>query len=245
MAEVLVRLCGLGLDLQPLPRPFDFQAMAGETWLLVGAVSSGRRELIRTIAGLAVPRTGHVELFGQVVERMWPRARARLRSRIGVVLEHAGLVPAWSVFENLALLVRHHRLVPDKKVEAYVTTFVESCQLPLAILTRQASNLSPLESSWICLLRALIIKPRLLLVGAPLPRETLVSGYGVWTFFQEVVAPMRMTILVDAGPYALPISQETRLLVMDQGTVLAEGRTEDLAGHADAQVRRFACFGHV
>ena len=89
MAETLVRLRGLELNLHPPPRPFDFRAMAGETWMLVGAVGSGRRELIRTIAGLAVPRTGHIELFGQVVERMNPRARARLRGRIEKVLNAA------------------------------------------------------------------------------------------------------------------------------------------------------------
>ncbi len=245
MAETLVRLRGLELNLHPPPRPFDFRAMAGETWMLVGAVGSGRRELIRTIAGLAVPRTGHIELFGQVVERMGPRARARLRGRIGVVLEHAGLVPAWSVFENLALLVRYHRLVPDGEIEGYVTAFVESCRLPPAILARQANELSPLESSWIGLLRALIIKPRLLLVSAYLPRETLVAGYGVWTFFEEMVVPMQMTILVDAGPQALPMSPKTDLLVMDQGTLLAAGRAVDLAGHPDALVRRFARFDHA
>ncbi len=238
-------LRGLGLDLSPPPRPFDFRAMAGETWMLVGAVGSGRRELIRTIAGLAAPRTGRIELFGQAVERMWPRARARLRGRIGVVLEHAGLVPAWSVFENLALLVRYHRLAPDGEVEGYVTAFVESCRLSPAILARQASELSPLESSWIGLLRALVIKPGLLLVSAYLPQETLVAGYGVWAFFEEVVAPMQMTIMVDAGPRALPVGPESRLLVMDQGTLLAADRAGDLAGHPDALVRRFARFDHA
>ena len=245
MAEPLVRLRGLGLDLHPTPRPFDFQAMAGETWMLVGAVGSGRRELIRTIAGLAAPQAGRIELFGQAVERMGPRARARLRGRIGVVLEHAGLVPAWSVFENLALLVRYHRLAPDDEVEAYVTAFVESCRLPPAILARQASALSPLESSWIGLLRALAIKPGLLLVSAYLPQETLVAGYSVWAFFEEVVVPMRMTIMVDAGPRALPVGPETCLLVMDQGTLLAAGGAGDLAGHPDALVRRFARFDHA
>ncbi len=245
MAETLVRLRGLGLDLHPMPHPFDFQALAGETWMLMGAVGSGRCELIRTIAGLAVPRTGRIELFGQAVERMGPRARARLRGRIGVVLEHAGLVPAWSVFENLALLVRYHRLVPVSELEDYVTAFVESCRLPPTLLARPASELSPLESSWIGLLRALVIKPRLLLISAYLPQETLVAGYGVWAFFEEVVAPMQMTIMVDAGPQALPVSAETHLLIMDQGTLLVAGRAGDLAGHPDALIRRFARFDHA
>ncbi|MDG4555595.1 MAG: ATP-binding cassette domain-containing protein [Candidatus Competibacter sp.] len=245
MAEAVVRLHDLRLDLCPPPPPFDFQAMAGETWMLVGAVGSGRRELIRTIAGLAAPRAGRIELFGQALERMGPRARARLRGWIGVVLEHAGLVPAWSVFENLALLVRYHRLVPPSELEEYVTAFVESCRLPPALLARPASELSPLESNWVGLLRALVIKPKLLLISAYLPQETLVAGYGVWAFFEEVVAPMQMTIMVDAGPRALPVSAETHLLIMDQGSLLAAGSAADLAGHPDALVRRFAYFDHA
>lgn len=240
-----MRVSGWVLDRQPAPKPFDFQARPGELWMLVGAVDSGRRELIYSVAGLSEPQAGRLELFGRDVARLGARERAQLHCRIGVVLEQPGLVPAWSVFENLALLVRYHRLAPDAAVEDYVVEFVKSCRLPPAILSRLASELSPLESQWISLLRALVIRPRLLLVSAYLPQETLVAGYSVWTFFAEVVAPMRMAILVDAGPQALPIEAETRLLVMDQGTLLAAGQAEELVRHPDARVRRHVRFDHA
>ena len=240
-----MRVRGWVLDRQPAPKPFNFQVMPGELWMLVGAVDSGRRELIHSIAGLVEPRAGHLELFGHDVTHLGARARARLHRQIGVVLEQSGLVPAWSVFENLALLVRYHRLAPDSAVENYVVEFVEACRLPRTILGRLACDLSPLESQWIGLLRALVIRPRLLLVSAYLPQETLVAGYGVWTFFAEVVEPMHMAILVDAGPQALPIYAETRLLVMDQGTLLAAGRAGELAAHPDARVRRHVRFDHA
>lgn len=238
--EPLLRLRGWVLDMRPVPEPLDFQALSGELWVLAGTVDSGRRELIRSIAGLASPSAGRIELFGRDVEPLGPRARTRLRSRIGVVLEHPGLLPAWSVFENLALLVRYHRLVPADEIEERVTAFVESCRVPRAILPRLASELSPLENRWVGLLRALIIQPRLLLVGGYLPQETLAAGYSVWAFFEEVVEPMNMTILVDAGPRALPIGPETRLLVMERGTLLAAGRAGDLREHSDVRVRRHA-----
>jgi len=240
MAEVVVRISGLTLDLRPVPEPFDFQALAGELWMLLGAVDSGRSELIRTIAGLARPRTGRIELFGVDPECLSRSASVRLRSRIGVVLEQTGLVPAWSVFENLALLIKYHGLAPDRAVEDQVVKFVETCRAPSAILSKLACDLSPLESRWVGLLRALIIRPQLLLVSAYLPQETLTAGYDVWTFFEEIVAPMNMTILVDAGPQALPISPETYLFIMARGTVRAAGRAGDLANHADPEVRHHA-----
>ena len=245
MVEPALRVRGWVLNRQPPPKPFDFQVMPGELWMLAGAVDSGRRELVHSVAGLTEPLAGHLELFGCDVARLWPRARARLHSRIGVVLEQPGLVPAWSVFENLALLVRYHRLVPDGAVEDYVVEFVKSSRLPRAMLSRLASDLSPLENRWIGLLRALVIRPHLLLVSAYLPQETLVAGYGVWAFFAEVVEPMNMAILVDAGPQALPTSAETRLLVMDEGTLRAAGRARELAEHPDATVRRHARFDHA
>jgi ABC-type proline/glycine betaine transport system ATPase subunit len=245
MVEAAVRVSGWVLDRQPAPQPFDFQALPGELWMLVGAVDSGRRELIYSVAGLSEPQAGRLELFGRDVARLGARERAQLHCRIGVVLEQPGLVPAWSVFENLALLVRYHRLAPGDAVEDYVVEFVESCRLPPAILSRLASELSPLESQWISLLRALVIRPHLLLVSAYLPQETLVAGYSVWTFFAEVVAPMRMAILVDAGPQALPIDAATRLLVMDEGTLLAVGQAGELVRHPDIRVRRHVRFDHA
>ena len=240
-----MRVRGWVLERRPAPKPFDFQVMPGELWMLVGAVDSGRRELIHSLAGLVEPHAGCLELFGHDVAQLGPRARARLHRQIGVVLEQPGLVPAWSVFENLALLVRYHRLASGSAVEDYVVEFVESCRLPRSMLSRLASELSPLESQWISLLRALVIRPRLLLVSAYLPQETLVAGYGVWTFFAEVVEPMNMAILVDAGPQALPIGAQTRLLVMDEGTLLAAGQAGDLAEHPDAAVRRQVKFRHA
>lgn len=243
--EAPVRLWDLVLDVRPVPEPFDFQALSGELWVLVGAVDSGRRELIRTIAGLADPRAGRVELFGRDLARLRPRARAKLRGQIGVVLEQAGLVPAWSVFENLSLLVRYHRLVPAGDIEGYVMDFAESCRLPRSILPRLAGELLPLESSWVGLLRALIIKPKLLLVSTYLPQETLVAGYDARMFFEEVVRPMRMTILVDGGPQSLKVEPETRLLVMDRGTLRAAGPARELADHPTALVRRHARSDHA
>ncbi|MCC6136397.1 MAG: ATP-binding cassette domain-containing protein [Candidatus Contendobacter sp.] len=242
MAEPLVRVVGLTLNLRPIPQPFDFQAGAGELWMLLGAVASGRGELIRVIAGLDQPQAGRIELFGADLERLSRRASVQLRSRIGVVLEQTGLVPAWSVFENLALLIKYHGLAPDPAVEDHVVKFVEVCKAPIAILSKLACDLSPLESRWVGLLRALIIRPRLLLVSAYLPQETLTAGYDVWTFFEDIVVPMNMTILVDAGPQALPMGPDTRLLVMDQGTLRAAGLASELAGHPDPEVRRYARF---
>jgi len=245
MAEPVLRVRDWVLARQPEPAPFDFQVMPGELWMLVGAVDSGRRELIWSLAGLTAPRAGRLELLGRDVACLGSRARAALHSRLGVVLEQPGLVPAWSVFENLALLVRYHRLTPDYAVEDYVVKFVESCRLPPALLSRLASELSPLESRWVGLLRALVIRPRLLLVSAYLPQETLVAGYGVGTFFAEVVEPMNMAILVDAGPQALPIGPATRLLVMAEGTLRAAGSAGALADHPDAVVRRQVRFNHA
>ena len=245
MAEVPLRLRDLVLDVRPVPAPFDFCALPGELWMLVGAVNSGRRELIRTIAGLSGPRSGRVELFGRDVARLWPRARAKLRSQLGVVLEQAGLVPAWSVFENLSLLIRYHDLVPAGDIEGYVVDFVESCRLPRTILGRLAGELTPLESGWVGLLRALIVKPKLFLFSAYLPQETLAAGYSARTFFEDVIRPMNMTILVDAGPQALPIEPETRLLVMERGTMLAVGPARELADHSDALVRRHSYVGRA
>lgn len=238
--ETPLRLRELVLDVRPLPEPFDFLAASGELWVLAGAVDSGRRELIRTVAGLIEPRAGRIELFGSDLARLKPRARVRLLGQVGVVLERPGLVPAWSVYENLALLVRYRGLVPADEVERYVVDFVELCRLPPSILPRLAGDLSPLEGCWVGLLRALAVRPKLLLVSTYLPQETLVAGYEARMFFDEVVRPMRMTILVDAGPQSLPVAPDTRLLVMDCGTLLAAGPARELADHPSAPVRRHA-----
>ena len=157
-------------------------------------------------------------------------------------LTGSGRLPA-AVHDHLAEIVRGQ--APDRAVEDQIVKFVEACRAPSAILAKLACDLSPLESRWVGLLRALIIRPRLLLVSAYLPQETLTAGYDVWTFFEEIVVPMNMTILVDAGPQALPIGPDTRLLIMDRGTVRAAGRAGDLAAHPDPQVWRYARPDHA
>lgn len=85
-----------------LCRGVDATFGRGEVWAVLGRNGTGKSTLIHVLAGLAAPASGHVELDGQRIDQLDPKARAR---RLGVLLQiEEGMY--WGTVEEYVLLGR-------------------------------------------------------------------------------------------------------------------------------------------
>ncbi len=84
----------------------DLSVAAGDWLLLVGPNGAGKSLLTRLILGLDTPSAGTIRVLGQDTQALGWGAMARLRARVGVVLQGGSLVASLSVLENLLLPLR-------------------------------------------------------------------------------------------------------------------------------------------
>ena len=132
---------------------------------LFGASGAGKTSLVNMIAGLLRPDRGTIAVDGQMLDDTDKFIHIPAhRRRIGYVFQDARLFPHLSVLANLDYGRRMNRLTEDPAQQTRVTELLDIGHL----LDRRPGKLSGGERQRVALGRALLSKPRLLLLDEPL-----------------------------------------------------------------------------
>lgn len=140
---------------------FSLAVASGELLTLVGPSGCGKTTLLRLIAGLEHPDAGTIALDGRVANATPPRDR-----EVALVFQNGALYPHLTARQNLAFPLKVRR-VPRAEADQRVRETAELLGL-VDCLPRRPAELSGGERQRVALGRALVRRPRLLLLDEPL-----------------------------------------------------------------------------
>ncbi len=197
---------------------------AGEVVTLIGANGSGKSTLLKTIAGLLSLAGGTLFFEGEKING-WPGHRVTRRG-ISLIPEGRRIFPLLTVEENLmmgAFTRRDHKAVQEDK-EKLFTSF------PILKDRRRqlGGTLSGGEQQMLAMARALMSRPRLLMLDEPSMGLAPVIVEKVFQLIHDINVKENMTILLVEQNARAALSVATRGYVLETGSVVLEGTTANL-----------------
>jgi len=140
---------------------------AGRSVFLHGPSGSGKSTLLGLLAGVLLPRTGHVRLLGRDWAALSGARRDAFRAdHVGYIFQQFNLLPYLSVLDNVLLPCRFSAL-RQRRAEAGAEALLERVGLGAALWPRPASRLSVGQQQRVAAARALIGQPELVIADEP------------------------------------------------------------------------------
>jgi len=209
----------------------------GEVVVVIGPSGSGKSTLLRCINVLEPIDKGDLLVGGISVLGGNSVARA-IRLEAGMVFQQFNLFPQMTALDNVAFGPRRARSVPRALARKQAAELLHKVGLGNR-MAHYPSELSGGQQQRVAIARALAVKPKLMLFDEPTSALDPELRYEVLQVMQTL-AEEGMTMVVVTHEMAFARQVGTRILFMEDGSVVADGKPADLLSNtANVRLRNF------
>ncbi|HEY4967298.1 MAG TPA: ATP-binding cassette domain-containing protein, partial [Puia sp.] len=162
-----------------------------------------------------------------------------LRTKIGFLFQGNALYDSMTVYENLAFPLRHHRKELGKeKLDFLIHEVLESVGLPDAG-NKMPAELSGGMSKRIGLARTLILKPEIMLYDEPTTGLDTVTAREISQLMLDLQRKYQISSLIITHDIPCTKMIADRIVILKDGTMVAEGSYEEMVKNEDEWVQSF------
>jgi phospholipid/cholesterol/gamma-HCH transport system ATP-binding protein len=249
-------------DVKPVLHNISFSVEHGQTLILLGPAGCGKSVLLKLANGLLGPDSGKIRIFGKEITTMPEADLYALRAHIGMVFQESALFDSLNVEDNVNYRLREEQ-VPDDEAHKRVQEALKFVELEHAI-DKYPSELSGGMRRRVSIARAIISNPDLILYDSPTGGLDPITSTTIMELVMKQRDVSHTTSLVvthrlqdafvlathryDAQDGMKPIPKDgpdggidrgTKFLMLNEGSIVFHGTTEELVHSTDPWVQRY------
>ena len=203
----------------------------GEIVSLLGGNACGKSTTMKTILGLVKPRRGKIEFLGKRIEKLSPSAI--VRAGISPVLEARRLFPYLTVYENLRMGAYVRR--DKKEILEDIERMYELFPVVKDRYQQLASTLSGGEQQMVAMARALMARPKLLIMDEPSMGLSPLFVDKIFEIIQQINQTQGVSILLVEQNANMALSIASRGYVLQTGEIVLSDTARELLDNPQMQ----------
>ncbi|WP_223540881.1 ABC transporter ATP-binding protein [Pseudomonas sp. BF-RE-26] len=209
----------------------DFHVGEGEMVALIGANGAGKTTTLKTLAGLLTPTAGQITFDGKAHSKI--KSFDLIREGLALVPEGRGIFPKLTVIENLEMGA-FSRTDGKTAIEADIERMFGIFPRLKERAFQLAGTMSGGEQQMLAISRALMGKPKLLLLDEPSMGLAPIIVQKIFETIREVVKGGVTLLLVEQNA-KLALQTCQRAYVIDGGRIALEGQADELLHNEQVQ----------
>jgi phospholipid/cholesterol/gamma-HCH transport system ATP-binding protein len=212
----------------------SFNVEPGEIFVLMGPSGSGKSVLLKHIVGLELPSAGRVLVDGLDASSEDTREQVRM----AMVFQAGALFNSLSVYDNLALYLREHRVANEAGIRDKVMRALQILSLDNAA-QKFPSELSGGMRKRVAISRALVMEPQLMLYDEPTSELDPVMGATIAEIIATLKEEYHVTSIVVSHDRDLTLAIGERVGILMGGKLLFLGTAAELRSPKDPKIADF------
>ena len=205
-------------------RNVDMSIPSGQMVCLIGRNGVGKTTLLKTVMGLLKPRTGNIFFADKLITKLTPDRRAKLG--IAYVPQGRDIIPRVSVEDNL-LLGLEARPQGRKRNDQIPQEIFDLFPVLKTMLSRMGGDLSGGQQQQLAIARALMGKPRLLVLDEPTEGIQPSIILEIEAAVKRIIEATGISVLL-VEQHLHFVRQADRYYAMQKGGIVASGSTKEL-----------------
>ncbi|MEO6582928.1 MAG: ATP-binding cassette domain-containing protein [Ferruginibacter sp.] len=211
----------------------------GENLVVLGKSGTGKSVTIKCMVGLLVQDEGSVIVLEQNVNDLKSNELKELRTKVGFLFQSAALYDSMTVRENLEFpLTRVLKINDQNEINERIEEVLEAVGL-LNAIDSMPSDLSGGMRKRIGLARTLILKPAIMLYDEPTTGLDPITSREISELILEMQKKYKTSSIIITHDMACAEITSDRVLVMNEGKIVAEGNFDELKNSEDKLVSSF------
>ena len=239
--EAIIRVHDLvvGFGDRLIMKELDLDVYRGEILGFVGPSGQGKSVLTRAILGLVPKRGGSIEVFGEDLDQLSPKARQEVERRWGVLFQQGALFSSLTVRQNVQVPMREYLNLSDRLLDELAMLKIEMVGLKPDAADKLPSELSGGMIKRAALARALSLDPEILFLDEPTSGLDPI-GAGE---FDDLIATLQRTL----GLTVFMVTHDLdsiyticdRVAALGDGRIIAQGTVDAMMASDHPWVRSY------